>query len=130
MTPAWRERGRVEGREARSFEDISSEIDCGTAIVHGYITAELKLGMNLSLLLSPLCPRQPLNASKPHGNEAAQTEHVQRDAAHFYGVRWDGMQPGNRSRRHFLVSLLSAARCLMGLVKAPLHTVNKAPNSF
>lgn len=50
-----RERMRqLEGREARSFEDISSEIDCGTAIVHSYITAELKLGMNLSLLLTRL----------------------------------------------------------------------------
>lgn len=50
-----RERMRqLEGREARSFEDISSEIDCGTAIVHSYITAELKLGMNLSLLLTHL----------------------------------------------------------------------------
>lgn len=45
---------QLEGREARSFEDISSEIDCGTAIVHSYITAELKLGMNLSLLLTRL----------------------------------------------------------------------------
>lgn len=50
-----RERMRwLEGREARSFEDTSSEIDCGTAIVHSYITAELKLGMNLSLLLTRL----------------------------------------------------------------------------
>ncbi|KAK1899397.1 Inactive phospholipase C-like protein 1, partial [Dissostichus eleginoides] len=55
------------GRESRPFEDNASQIDCGTAIVHSYITAELKLGMNPSPSLSLcVCVYANLkNASKP-----------------------------------------------------------------
>ncbi|KAI4815794.1 hypothetical protein KUCAC02_005921, partial [Chaenocephalus aceratus] len=59
--------GEKGGRESRPFEDNASQIDCGTAIVHSYITAELKLGMNPSPSLSLcVCVDANLkNASKP-----------------------------------------------------------------